>query len=271
MLRHSYSSEAEIPSDVRSHYSQGGDGKFYLQVEGMVPKARVDEFRQTNNELSQQLEAEKKKTEGLNLVRAKELLDLDSKGQIQKKGEGSGDVEKEVEKRTKEMKEDFERRMNAVNVEHKKAIDDITQKSTALSTRLERNLIDDAITAAALKKGALPSAIDDIKARARATFKLDGDNIIAVDAKGNKIYGKDGMTILSVDEYVEKLPTDAPHLFQTNKGTGATGTDRTGSSNIPSVRDGKNPFVTGNLTDQGRLLAENPKEYERLKREANTK
>src|ERR1022692_4867631 len=52
MLKTIYESEADIPEALKGEYTKNGDGKWSLQVEGgLVPAARLDEFRTTNTTL----------------------------------------------------------------------------------------------------------------------------------------------------------------------------------------------------------------------------
>lgn len=270
MLRHSFATESEIPAELRAFYDKGQDGKFYLQVEGMVPKARHDEFRDNNQRLERELSEEKAKTSGLNIVRAKELLQLDAEGKIVKKGEGGGqDIEAQVAERTKTMKDDFDRRMTAQNETHAKALKDADDKAKKLGARLSTTLIDEAIAKAALAQGARPEAIDDIRARARGTFQLEGDEIVAKDSQGNKVYGKDGMKSLTIEEYVTGLPAAAPHLFKETRGTGAGSDQREVGADGKTIATDENPWITGNLTLQGEITKKDAKRATALKQAAS--
>jgi hypothetical protein len=65
---------AEIPEAVRGMYKQEGN-EFVLDVEGAVDKTKVDEFRNNNILLQQQLE----KLKDVDPVKYRELMDLDRK------------------------------------------------------------------------------------------------------------------------------------------------------------------------------------------------
>jgi hypothetical protein len=45
---------------------------------------------------------------------------------------------------------------------------------------------------------------------------------VGMDSEGNVIMGKDGVTPLSVNEWVTSLRESAPHLFKSASGTNAT-------------------------------------------------
>ena len=46
----------DLEDNVKALYSKHTDGKFYLDVEGAVSKSKVDEFRDNNVSLKQQIE-----------------------------------------------------------------------------------------------------------------------------------------------------------------------------------------------------------------------
>jgi hypothetical protein len=148
-----------------------------------------------------------------------------------------------------EMKRRFERSES----EQVKAI---AAERDALNGRLMAIQIDQGVTTVASKKGLRPSAIPDITARARSVFKLAQGAPVAYEADGQTVrVGKDGVTPMSLDEWVDQQVADAPHLFESNAGGGAT--------NSPSGRTGtgmKNPFrrESWNLTEQMRLQKTDP-------------
>jgi hypothetical protein len=116
--------------------------------------------------------------------------------------------------------------------------------------------------AEATKRGLRPTAIPDITARARMTFKLVDGVPQAFD--GEKLRtGKDGVSPLTLAEWVDALGSDAPHLFEANAGGGAAGSGSGGAGN----RSVKNPFrpESWNLTEQMRLEKSDPQLAARLK------
>ncbi len=136
-------------------------------------------------------------------------------------------------------------------------------KSRELTVRLETVLIDDAVATKAVEKGIRPTAILDVKARARSVFKLDSDKVVAMkdgkpafDAKGEP---------LSIAAWLDALATEAPHLFEANKGGGG-GNDK--DKGIPG--GGVNPYskATWNLTSQAKVERENAPLAKRLKEAA---
>lgn len=197
----------DVPEPFRPLYAQGDTGKFYAQVEGVVPKERLDEFRNNNIQLTQKLEAYK----DLDPVKAKEALDLVGKID-QKKLLDAGKVDEVVAERVKQMREE--------HVNEIKKRDDVISTQTR---QLETLIVDSAVKTAAVAAGVLPSALDDVLLRAKTTFKVKDGNAIALNEKGEVKYDVDGTTPLSIPGWIKNLKKDAPHLFPGSSGGGAGG------------------------------------------------
>lgn len=167
----------------------------------------------------------------------------------------AGEVEKVVESRVKALKGDFDKQLSTV-----------TSERDALNARLVAIQIDQGVITAATKRGLRPTALPDITARARTIFKLVDGVPNAFEADGKSVrYGKDGVTPMTLEEWVDAQVSEAPHLFESNAGSGAAGNGSGG------VGQRKNPFRKGpdwNLTEQMRLLKTDPRTAERLKHAA---
>jgi hypothetical protein len=119
----------------------------------------------------------------------------------------------------------------------------------------------------ATKKGLRPTAIPDITARARSVFRLVDGAPRAYEADGQTVrVGKDGITPMTLDEWVDLQVADAPHLFEANAGSGSGNTN--GATNgVGGGRSVKNPFrkETWNVTEQMKLVKSDPHLADRLK------
>ena len=141
------------------------------------------------------------------------------------------------------MRADFEKQLGAV-----------TGERDTLNTRLTAIQIDQAVVSEATRRGLRATALEDITARARKIFTLAGGAPRALEADGQTVRpGRDGVTPLSIAEWVETLVSDAPHLFESNAGGGAASNGSGGAGGSRSV---KNPFrkETWNLTEQMKLI-----------------
>jgi len=211
MLKHVLDSLDQVPEALRGFYAEK-DGKFYLQVDGMVPKARLDEFRETNVKLMKANDELKNAFDSLGGITAEEIAELKTKASGKSKEEVDALVNAEVEKRVKKMREDYDAQVG-------KLAEDVKGRDAQLS----RLLIDNELTAAASKLGVRGEAMTDVVLRGRSTFTVENGKPVAKNEKGEIVYGKDGTTPLAVSEWLAERAKDAPHWFQASQGSGARG------------------------------------------------
>jgi hypothetical protein len=230
------------------------EGAFYLDVPGVAEKSKLDEFRATNVALMKERDDLKQRFEGIDPDEVRKLGEekrrLEEERQVK-----AGEIEKVVENRVKGLKADWDKQVAA-----------LTSEREALTGRLTAIQIDQGIISVATKRGLRPTALTDITARARNVFKLVNGAPRAFEADGQTIrYGKDGVSPMTLEEWVDTQVSDAPHLFESNAGGGAAGNGSGG------VGQRKNPFRRGpewNLTEQMRLLNTDPGLAARLKASA---
>jgi hypothetical protein len=164
-------------------------------------------------------------------------------------------VEKVLENRIRSLKAEWEKQVEALSAER-----------DGLARRLTTIQIDQGIVGVATKRGLRPTALVDITARARNVFKLVNGAPRAFEADGQTVrYGRDGVTPMTLEEWMDTQVSEAPHLFECNAGSGAaSNTSGGGGSARGSV---KNPFrkESWNLTEQMRLLKSDPGLAARLK------
>jgi hypothetical protein len=247
-LKYSYKSKDQIPSEHVSLYVER-EGVFILDAEGVADARKLAEFRDNNRAILallgvENVEDAKKKLEKLKDVDPERYAELKKTFEEfeQKKLETKGQYEAALAKQKETM-----------DAAHKKIVEEKDSTISKLTQRLEIVLIDDAVSSAAIKKGVRDTAIMDVKSRARGVFKLEGAESIKAYQGTEPRFGKGGEP-LTIDEWVETLLTDAPHLFDPSKGTGAGGGEKGGGFT------GKNPYTKGsiNLTEQARLEREQP-------------
>jgi len=133
-----------------------------------------------------------------------------------------------------------------------------------MGTRLTVIQIDQGVIASATKRGLRATAIPDITARARSVFRLVNGVPTAFEGDGQTVrLGKDGVAPMTLDEWVDAQVSEAPHLFESNAGSGAAGNGSGGVGN----RSVKNPFrkESWNLTEQMKLQRTDPQLAQRLK------
>jgi len=251
-LKFKYQAKDEVPAEVLNHYVER-EGAWVLDAEGATDKSKADEVMGKNGALLKQIEELNKRFEGIDPEEVRKLAEekqrLEEERQLK-----AGELDKVVENRVKGLRADWEKQVTTLNAERE-----------ALDARLTAIQIDQGVITAATKRGLRPTALADITARARSVFKLVNGAPRAFEADGQTVrYGRDGVTPMSLEEWVDAQVSDAPHLFEPNAGGGAASNPGGAGMGGRSV---KNPFrkETWNLTEQMRLLKSDPGLAARLK------
>jgi hypothetical protein len=253
-LKFKFKTREEIPAELQSLYVER-DGAWMLDADGLVEKSKLDEFRTTNVNLIKERDDLAKRFEGIDPDAVRQLADdkrkLEEAQQLK-----AGEVDKVIETRVKAARAEWDKQHGVVVAER-----------DALTSRLTAIQIDQAVVTEATKRGLRPTAIPDIAARARVNFKLVNGVPQAFETDGQTARtGKDGVSPMTLAEWVDGLVSDAPHLFEANAGGGAAGSGSGGAGN----RSVKNPFrkETWNLTEQMKLQKSDPQLAARLKASA---
>jgi hypothetical protein len=229
-----------VPEALHEHYVQEqGSGKYVLAVDGFVPKARVDEFRNTNINLAK--ERDKLKLDFEEFKKGFGELTPEQVAEMKKQLEGIKDkkilddegIEALLEKRLSGMKLEHEGQLKALN----KRIGELSEQADTWSGKYRKTVIDRAISDAAIKAGVRPSAIVDVVLRGQSMWTLNEQGKpVAKDQNGEILYGKDGSTPLSPLEWMDSLKGDAPHFFEPSGGGGAAGNNGAGGPGKIKVR-----------------------------------
>jgi hypothetical protein len=249
-LKFKFKTKDEIPPELQSLYVER-DGAWTLDAEGVVEKSKHEEFRTNNIALTNQL----KRFEGIDPDAVRQLAD-DKQKLLEERQLKAGEVDKVIEARLKTARAEWDKTHNVVVAER-----------DALTGRLTAIQIDQAVVTEATKRGLRATALPDITARARQSFKLINGVPQSFEADGQTArMGKDGVSPMTLAEWVDALVSDAPHLFEANAGGGAAGSGSGGAGN----RSVKNPFRkdSWNLTEQMKLQKSDPQLAARLKASA---
>jgi len=237
MLKFQYNDLESIPEGLETYYTQSEDGTYKLKVEGAVDKARLDEFRANNKKLMADLENAKSKYEdtasklsALNTEISEKYGNVDveeynkmlakQKALKEQKLIEAGKHEELLKLREDELRNEF----SSIMSKQKQTLSD-TEKSykqsiSKLEQKLSTLLIDNRLTALATQYGVRPTAVEDILARGRGTWRIEEGQAVAYDGNGNRMYSSDGTTPLDMDTWMESLSTNAPHLFEASSGSG---------------------------------------------------
>ena len=251
-LKFKFKSKDEIPAEYLPLYAER-DGAWVAEIEGAADKSKLDEFRTSNVALLKENEEIKQRYAGIDPEEVRKLVEekrrLEEAQQLK-----AGEVDKVVENRIKGLRGDWEKQVSTLSTQ----LDAATAQLVAIK-------IDQGVITTATKRGLRSTAMPDITARARSIFRLVNGVPTAFDADGKTVrYGKDGLTPMTLEEWVDAQVSEAPHLFESNAGGGAAGNGSGGAGNKGSV---KNWFRkdTWNLTEQMKLQKSDPGLAARLK------
>lgn len=180
-----------VPEELKPFYKEV-EGKFVLDVEGVVPETQ---YKQTQTRV-QELDAKVAEFRNNNIT---------LRQQLEQAGQKEVDVEALLEPRIGEMKANYT-----------KQIEDLSKTKSQLEQHLERVLLSDSVKDAAIKHGVLETALPDVLNRAREAFIVkDG-----VAQSKDKAVDKEGKP-LTVQSWLLNLTETASHLFAPSRGSGA--------------------------------------------------
>lgn len=216
-LKSRYKNADDIPAGLEQFYTETDDG-YELQVDGLVPKATVDEFRNNNIKLQKELGKMEKTLGGVDLDEYKALKAEKQKLADQELIE-AGKLDELLTQRTERLRTDYEAKFEAMQREAQEAIGKASEYENQFNTMIVENQLKDA----ALRNGVRPEAIEDVLYRGKRVWKRTESNGIAAYDGDTPAYGKKGSSPLSVDEWFEGLQEQAPHLFKSSSGSGAAG------------------------------------------------
>ena len=210
----------DVEEVFRSLYKMGGDGKYHLDTEEDADnKKKLQEFRDNNIVLMKEKEALENKIKALGdpaeiEKMKKKIQAIDDKQMIE-----AGKIDELVAQKTERMRADFENQLNAM----KTALDSKDKELGNLNGRLSEVLIDSEITRAVTQVGGVrKEALQDLVARGKRVWRLEDG--MPVPKEGDKtLYGKDGKSVLTFDEWAQIQFETAPFLFEASAGGGAAG------------------------------------------------
>lgn len=259
MLKASYTSQSDIPAEYTDLYKEK-DGVFVIQVDGMKTQADVDSvLRAKQHEVQRRQEAEGR-------LRSYEALGddpdeiqkkLDSIPVLEAKASGNSDdkmeeiVKARVAQEVGAVQRDLDK-ANSRNAELEK------ENTSFKQERLTRTITDQVRTAATEAK-VLDTAIDDVL--------LYGEKLFEVTEDG-RVVTRDGVGVppgITAKDWLEDMQAKKGHWWPASQGGGAGGNDNAGPG-------GKNPFSKDNwnVTEQMKLMRENPERATRLREAASS-
>lgn len=218
----------ELPEELRGSAKEKAD-KSGFEV-NLSLTSKVDEFRERNVNVSRDLDtlraySEKVKAivgddvEAFNasLTALREVEQRVKDGKLQ----GSEAIEAEIVKRTETMRTELSGQVAT------KANEAATWKTKYedLDRQHRMSKLDSAVNALCHDPvyGVNPQAIPDVLARARSVYEVGGDGSFTPKRNGEVIRGEDGVSPLSLNEWIKGLQKEAEYYFKRSTGGGAAG------------------------------------------------
>jgi hypothetical protein len=228
MLKQVLDSLEGLPEAVQALYKKGADNRFYLDVEEDPDhKKKIDEFRENNIKLMKEKgELEKKIAAfGTDPAEVKKMQKRLQEIEDQKLVD-AGQVDKLVDQKVERMKADFEGQIKQMT----EALNQKDQSLAKTTEQLSNVLIDSQITQAVTAIGAVrKGAMQDILSRGRLTWKLDENGKPVPMHDGRVLYGKDGKSVMTFEEWSKALADSASYLFEPTSGGGGGGGGKGGN------------------------------------------
>jgi len=198
----------DVPEALQEFYTEK-DGKYTLAVQGMVDKKKLDEFRDNNTKLLQDMETLEGKYSTIDMDKYNELLKRQQDGEFASLIK-AGKIDELVDMKTKAVHDHYNTEMKTLK-----------EGNSTLTRQLEGLTIDSVVRDIAAKNGVAATAVDDLLLRAKSVFKLKDGKATPFEGE-NVIYASGTTDPLSVEGWVKGLSDSAPHLFNDSKGVGST-------------------------------------------------
>lgn len=213
-------SEAE-----QGFYKQDGE-LFRLQVEGATSKKKVDEFRQNNIDLTNQLD----KFKDIDLDKVNALMEqerkLKNKELIDKK-----DFDGLIASETQAMKSDFEAKIANLTQQ----LEETQSKNNNLVSKYE---IEGAAAKAFAAHKIAPDAQAAVMAQIKSKFTIHNNAVVAMDGENIEL-GADGN--LTVDEFVG----NQPEIFKVQSSGGSGNGNNNPNSQQPQAKSSRDLIAEG--------------------------
>lgn len=226
MFKYKYDNEADIPADHKSFY-ENRDGAWFLKVPGVVPREKLDEFRDTNHTLTESLKevkADLKKFEGIDPDKARGLMDREQEINDQKLVK-AGKIDEVVAERMATANAEHARQLQAKDTRIKEL--ETAQEKT--SAQLKQVKIKNVLITEGKSRGLQDGAETFLLAAAEKTWDLDEHGApVAKDELGKPIYGANGDP-MKPGEWLDGLQRTSPFMFKPSNGSEAGGGGGAGS------------------------------------------
>ena len=244
MAKLTYQSLSDVPEDLREEAKEGEDGQYTVNV---APASKVKEFRDKNIAVAQERDtvsaamAQYEQVTGVALADLEEGKLTDFASALEALRETKKKVEdgKLVEETS--LEEAAANRVTEVTNSFKTQLSDMAKdrdahktKAEAADKRAEAMQVENAIRLAASDPdiAMIDKAVSFVMPKAQTTFRVDDGKIVPKASDGTVIYGSDGVTPMSMKEWLLKERDENDFLFRGAKGGSASGNGDTAPGRI---------------------------------------
>lgn len=211
-----------LPDDLKKLYKKQDNGKYQMEVEGIVEKAKLDEFRATNVELiekNKKLLADIDKFKDIDPVKHKALLEKFQSDE-EKKLMKDGNIDEVIKLRTAGIIKDRDEQLSAKDQLIKKLQEEsgraVKEKDTYIVEAEMRKAIDNP------EVGFQPGVANILKDTVLREFVHKDGKIIRVKPDGSVVYGKKDGEPQGLDEFIQGYAKEHPYLVKPSSGGGAS-------------------------------------------------
>lgn len=270
-LQQKFEKQEDIPQDLKGMYKED-NGVFVLNdIDGLVAKTQVDEFRNNNldiakenetlkqaaekaekesnktiQELQEQMKAISEKFDGIDLEEV-EKMKIKQQELHDKKTMTMPDVEALLQKRLEDANTALNKKQEESLTKHNAEIAKYQDILKLKQERLYKQTVVDTTANIANELGVVEGAMDDVANRMLTSFSLDDDdNIVGKNTDGTVMYDKDGVTKTTIRSYMTALKANelSKHLFKQSQGGDALGG---GANEVVDTGNMANKTATENI------------------------
>jgi len=189
--------------------------------------AVLDEKKKIQGELNDL----KKQLDGLDLNQVKVIMQRMANDE-ETKLIAEGKIDEVVQRRVDAYQRDAEAKIKSLETK----LEETEGRLNGATGQISDYLLKDGVRSAASKVGLQDAAVEDAIFRAKNIFKVEDGKLVARDEKGNPLFGKDGKSPRTMDEWLDGMKETAPHWFAKSQGAGNGG--NTPGGNTPGA-DGR--------------------------------
>lgn len=261
MLQYFFESKDQIPSGLEQYYKEksvsGVDG-WYLDAEAPpLMKKALDSERDQRQEFE-------KKAKGAQ-AQLDEFIKVGTVDQIlgfKKAAEEKPDAKATQEEVERQVELKVQDRISQMVNTHKAEISERDERIDKQAEEIRSLVIDNTLQELCSKERVVPTATRDVLFRARQEFRVVDGKAVPHNEKGNPVYGSDGSSFMSPEEWLKTQRRESPHWFAKNDGGGAgqtpgatPKTDVSNFNNNPGGRPAAGQENQGTVSTVGRGLA----------------